>query len=340
MEMPLISVIVPVYNVKPFLGRCLQSLAAQTHTPIEFLLIDDGSTDGSGVLCREFAEKDSRFRYIRQENAGVSAARNLGLQEAKGRWLGFCDSDDWVEPDLYETLYRLASENGADISVVAFALEDGSAPEADEPEYYAMDGIEAVIEMHKAQKFAGQMCNKLICRRLLEGEAFPTDIAIYEDMLLMGRLFEKAQKVVYQKLHKYHYVIHPGSALNRGLAEKHWTVQPACCRLLQQMERLCPANRDQAVATLLMANVHLLNKLQDGKVMTQANFDRAMDEIRAYETPGALALLPAGCRYQIAAAKRGRLVYGCYRRLIQNELAQKAKNALRRLLGKGASLCL
>lgn len=340
MEMPLISVIVPVYNVKPFLGRCLQSLAAQTYTPIEFLLIDDGSTDGSGALCREFAEKDSRFRCIHQENAGVSAARNLGLQEAKGQWLGFCDSDDWAEPDLYETLYTLAQKNDAQVAVVSCVVEDGSVPEADEPDVDTMTGAEALVEMCRARKFAGQMWNKLICRKLLEGERFPLDIAIYEDMLLMSRVFVKAGRVVYQKAHKYHYVIHSASALNRAINEKHWTVQPACRQILKQMEKHCPESRDQAVAILLIANVNLLNKLQDSKAMTQANFDRAMDEIRAYETPGALALLPAGYRYQIAAAKRGRHVYGCYRRLIQNELAQKTKNALRRLLGKGASLCL
>lgn len=335
MELPLISVIVPIYNVKPFLGRCLDSLRDQTYENLEILLIDDGSTDGGGELCQEMAEKDRRFRCIHQENAGVSAARNLGLGQAKGQWLGFCDSDDWLEPDFYETLYQLAAENSADVSVVAFAVEDGSATAADESQLYAMSGIEAVVEMHRAQKFAGQMCNKLIRRGLLEGEEFPSDIAIYEDMLLMGRLFAKAEKVVYQKLHKYHYLVHPGSALNRGLTEKHWTVQPACRQLLRQMEQLCPQHRDQAVATLLMANVHLLNKMHGSKAITPANFARAMDEIKRYETSGALALLPAGYRYQIAAAKRGRRAYRSYYGMAQSGLVQKAKSALRRMLGKG-----
>ncbi|WP_153045921.1 glycosyltransferase family 2 protein, partial [Streptococcus suis] len=97
MDQSLISVIVPVYNVKPYLARCLDSLLKQTHTNFELLLVNDGSKDGSAFILEEYAKKDSRIRVIHQENMGVSAARNRAIDEAKGSYITFIDSDDFVE---------------------------------------------------------------------------------------------------------------------------------------------------------------------------------------------------------------------------------------------------
>ena len=107
---PLISVIVPVYNTKDYLVRCVDSICAQTYRNLELLLVDDGSTDGTGRLCEELAEKDSRIRVFHQENGGSSSARNLGIRNAAGGYLGFVDSDDYIEPDMYEKLLRVMTE--------------------------------------------------------------------------------------------------------------------------------------------------------------------------------------------------------------------------------------
>ena len=115
MDSTMISVIVPVYNVEPYLRKCLDSIVNQTYRDFEILIIDDGSTDGSGRICDEYAEKDSRIKVFHTENRGLSCARNLGLAEAKGEWIGFVDSDDWIEPDMYEVLIRRAEETGADV---------------------------------------------------------------------------------------------------------------------------------------------------------------------------------------------------------------------------------
>lgn len=101
---PLISVIVPVYRVEPFLPRCLDSLRNQTYRNLEILLVDDGSPDNCGKICDEYAEKDHRFRVIHKENGGLSSARNAGLDAATGEFIGFVDSDDWIAPQMYETL--------------------------------------------------------------------------------------------------------------------------------------------------------------------------------------------------------------------------------------------
>ncbi|MDR0422523.1 MAG: glycosyltransferase, partial [Proteiniphilum sp.] len=101
---PMISVIVPVYNVEKYLRKCLESILAQTYTSFELLLVNDGSTDGSGQICDEYAQKDSRVQVFHQENKGVSRARNLGLERAKGKWVAFIDSDDWVDSTYLEHL--------------------------------------------------------------------------------------------------------------------------------------------------------------------------------------------------------------------------------------------
>ena len=108
--MPTISVIVPVYNVEKYLRCCVDSILAQTFTDIEVLLVDDGSTDGSGAICDEYAEKDSRVRVFHKENGGVSSARNLGLDEAIGKWIMFVDSDDMVAPVICELLHNHADD--------------------------------------------------------------------------------------------------------------------------------------------------------------------------------------------------------------------------------------
>src|SRR5690606_27364966 len=119
--MPKVSVIIPVYNAEKYLRECLDSVLAQTFTDFEVLLINDGSTDASGKICDEYAEKDSRIKVFHKENGGVSSARNLGLDNAKGEWISFVDSDDTIEQ---ETLATLANEvKDLDIDGVIFGYK-------------------------------------------------------------------------------------------------------------------------------------------------------------------------------------------------------------------------
>ena len=115
MATPVISVIIPVYNTEQYLLRCIDSVMAQTYQDFELLLIDDGSKDSSGTICDEYAEKDSRVRVFHKENGGVSSARNVGLDNARGEWITFVDADDWIESDMLELLLRKGEETGADI---------------------------------------------------------------------------------------------------------------------------------------------------------------------------------------------------------------------------------
>lgn len=115
-----ISVIVPVYKVEAFLRQCIDSIVNQTYRHLEILLVDDGSPDDCGKICDEYAEKDNRIRVFHTSNQGLSSARNFGLQNAAGEFVSFVDSDDWLEPDMYETLLERMEAAGADVSVCGY----------------------------------------------------------------------------------------------------------------------------------------------------------------------------------------------------------------------------
>lgn len=111
MKEDLISIIVPIYNVENYVNKCIQSLVSQTYSHLEILLIDDGSTDHSGEICEKWAKQDRRIQVLHQKNSGPSKARNVGLQMAKGKWISFVDSDDYVAPQYIEKLYQLVDVN-------------------------------------------------------------------------------------------------------------------------------------------------------------------------------------------------------------------------------------
>ena len=121
--MSLISVIVPIYNVEKYLDRCVDSIINQTYKNLEIILVDDGSPDNCLAICDSWAEKDRRIKVIHKENGGVSSARNSALDIASGDYIGFVDSDDWIEPDMYEILIKNAKKYDADISRCAGLLD-------------------------------------------------------------------------------------------------------------------------------------------------------------------------------------------------------------------------
>jgi len=142
----LISVIVPVYNVKEYLEKCLDTIAQQTLKEMEIILVNDGSTDGSDEICQRYVEKDSRFSLIHQANAGLAAARQTGLNVAKGEYIGFVDSDDWLELTMYEEMYEAAKTSGADIVFCnVYRDEDKKEQIYFEPGFYDRSEMERVI---------------------------------------------------------------------------------------------------------------------------------------------------------------------------------------------------
>lgn len=181
----MISVIVPVYNVEKYLSQCLDSILGQTYESFELILVNDGSTDNSGAICDDYARKDSRIRVIHQENRGQSAARNRGMAEARGSWVCFVDSDDFIHPQMLELLYQAARKENCDISLCDW-LEADSCPES----FFGEKALSsqristeegALLDLYDAGEYPGWMvCCKLVRRELAADYPF-TDGRIYED---------------------------------------------------------------------------------------------------------------------------------------------------------------
>lgn len=197
--MPELSIIVPVYKVEKYLPRCIDSILAQTFGDFELILIDDGSPDGCGRICDEYARKDKRIVVIHQKNMGVSAARNAGLDIARGRYIGFVDSDDWIEPRMYEVMMDAIRENGADMAVcgVRYADEDGKFTRADmlSEGVYSRDGLlEDVFAM--PNRLGGGCCNKVFDASKIASVRFKVGMTIAEDALYLFDCFMRIDGAV------------------------------------------------------------------------------------------------------------------------------------------------
>lgn len=207
----MISIVVPVYNVENYLDKCVQSLMNQTYRDIEILLIDDGATDGSGKMCDEYALKDRRIKAYHKENGGLSDARNYGMERAKGEYISFIDSDDYVEPDMMEFL--ISSIGDADMATCGVYNDyaSGSSPQyGGEEKTFETDGIEAFKLILEGKLIPGAIWNKLIKYDIAKQIEFPFGKR-YEDIFYTNRLMSKLNKVRVNTRPLYHYIHRSGS---------------------------------------------------------------------------------------------------------------------------------
>ena len=210
----LLSIIVPVYNVAMYLHQCLDSIIAYNSTPLEIILVNDGSTDESGDICDTYAAKDDRVTVIHQTNGGASAARNVGLARAKGDYILFVDSDDWIEADVIHEMMHLVEESANDIDLVflegVHVYESGVAvPIGDGYDAHSINGQgKTVVMQHLASlpKFPGSACTKLIRRGLLVAHRIKFEEGIYaEDIDFVLYLLKAAKRFAYIQQPYYYY---------------------------------------------------------------------------------------------------------------------------------------
>ena len=188
---PLVSIIVPVYNVKPYLNRCVDSLLGQSYQNMELLLVDDGSTDGSETLCDEYAAQDARVRVLYKKNGGLSDARNAGVDAAKGEYLSFVDGDDWVSPYYIENLYRALEQAGADFSASCFEEVFEGQPVQSVPTerleaFEILSREECLRRILYQEGMEVTTPTKLYKRALFEGVRYPVNIRTGSGMALTG----------------------------------------------------------------------------------------------------------------------------------------------------------
>lgn len=211
-----ISVIVPVYQVEPYLRKCLNSITGQTYQNLDIILVDDGSPDNCGAICDEYARRDERVRVIHKENGGVSSARNAGLDAASGDWIAWVDPDDWIEADMLQYLLEGALSHRADIAICGMRETGESAPlvfrYTDERVLNREQALRAILEN---RSMTLSCCDKLAKRELWNGLRF-CDRKIGEDLLAMGRLLDRADTVVCLPEIKYNYLTRAGSAMTDG----------------------------------------------------------------------------------------------------------------------------
>ena len=210
----LISIIVPIYNSENYLRHCLDSIQNQTYQNFECLLINDGSLDNSADICREYVEKDSRFRYFEKENGGVSSARNLGIERSKGEYITFIDSDDWVDSEYLEVLYRALIEEQADIAISTykqFNMDDNcyyvhSYQRGYEKrifEKYQL--IEELPVLERYDQSYGLTFGKIISKKALGIIRFNEYTTLCEDMEFWYKLYLISDKIVYVNKDTYNY---------------------------------------------------------------------------------------------------------------------------------------
>ena len=257
-----ISVIVPVYNVEAYLEKCVESILKQTYTNLEILLINDGSTDTSGELCEQLAQRDQRIRVIHKENGGLSDARNRGIEEASSDLIGFIDSDDYIDQDMYETLYRQMLESSADLSMCGHYDVYHQIPEKQVAtiQTWELTPQEAIKMVMEAKILSVTAVNKLYKKELFEQLRFEIG-KIAEDAFIMIALIHQCRKVVATNEKKYYYVHRENSITTQKFSLKFLNVIEAYEQNAKIIKENYPELADTATMRLNWAYFYVLDRL-------------------------------------------------------------------------------
>lgn len=263
-ELPLISIIVPVYNTLEYLEGCFNSISNQKYNNLEVIIIDDGSTDGSASFCDEYIKKDSRFQVVHLDNRGVSSARNVGLKIAKGKYIGFVDSDDRIVPEMYEELYNLMVKNASNMAICnqTRIINDNGILDSNLKGVYVFNRNEAINEVLLGRTFVGGPCNKLFDANICKEFIFDEDIAYGEDLLFVIKNLLKCKNVVYTSKAYYNYYIRENSACTSSFNEKTFTDHISRERILKLMQETEEKDLIELAHTaFLLCDIGLLGKI-------------------------------------------------------------------------------
>lgn len=284
-----ISIIVPIYNVEPYIGKCVESLVIQTYPNIEILLIDDGSTDNSGKVCDSLQEKyPEKVKVIHSDNRGLSAARNIGINNSTGSMIGFVDGDDWVEKEMFETLHKLITENNADLSVCGvkydFDNDESSLYKTDKSEL--CNQKEIYYNLINNNQFLGYACNKLFKRELIQNLRFDEDLFSSEDIDFCSKYARGCSKAAYNDSELYHYRQRLGSMTGDfSYSFRKLSVIKAFEGLIPIYEHYCPALTFQIKRFLLKQNLNVLGRIEISKYRDPNVKKMIIDNINRWWTP-------------------------------------------------------
>ena len=257
-----ISVIVPVYNVEQYLEKCVESIINQTYKNLEIILVNDGSTDNSGKLCDELAKKDERIKVIHKENGGLSDARNRGIEEATAKVIGFIDSDDYIDKDMYKILFENLNKTGADLSMCGhYDVFNGVIPnQVENIEVKLLSSIQAINMVMEAKVMSVTAVNKLYKKDLFNDLKFEIG-KIAEDAFIMIKLLDKCQTIVATNEKKYYYIHRESSITTQKFSLKFLNVIEAYEQNYKLIEQKYPELLSVAQMRMNWAYFYVLDKL-------------------------------------------------------------------------------
>ena len=299
----LISVIIPVYNVEKYIKRCLDSVIKQTYSKLEIILVDDGSTDNSGEICDEYAKKDERVIVIHKTNGGLSDARNKGIEKAKGKYIGFVDSDDWISENMYEALYNNAVKYGADISCCDFIRTRDDNEKIDRKKFDNKINIYNLDEYMKIFfKIGTQQCvyyawNKLYKREIIQNDLYPKGLTS-EDVQGTFKTLIRSNKIVSVNYPYYYYFINDNSITGKRFADKDFdllqiwdNVVEICKDNKPEYLDMAILNRNRIDYTLLMrmamqlSNREIISKYEEETIKLITNLKKNKKELLKSRIP-------------------------------------------------------
>lgn len=218
---PLLSIIIPAFNIEKYISRCLDSLINQSYKNIEIIAVNDGSTDGTGDIINSYVKKDSRVKVINKENEGVSIARNTGIHLAKGDYIGFVDGDDTVDNEMFKILIKNAIDYDADISHCGYKMVFPSRTDYyyNTQDIVIQDNKEGLKDLLKADRVEPSLNNKIYKYSLFKDIRLNENIKYNEDLLANFYLFKKANKSVFYDKCLYNYMIRKGSATKKQISK-------------------------------------------------------------------------------------------------------------------------
>lgn len=256
-----ISVIIPVYNVESYLEKCVDSVCNQSYKNLEIILVNDGSTDNSGILCEQFAKRDSRIKLIKQENGGISAARNVGIKQSSGNYLFFVDSDDFICDDLIEKLYLGLVDYECQIAIGKVVDCFGSIPKksVSNRENYIASKVDAMRIVLEAKEYSISPVAKLYKREIFDTIEYPIGKTC-EDAYLILHVLDKCKKVYFCKEQGYYY-IHRTNSITTTTSSKMFDVIDAYEENYKFMKEKYPELLDVAMMRRCWARFNVLDKL-------------------------------------------------------------------------------
>ena len=260
---PLVSVIVPMFNVESYIRRCLDSLEEQTYRNIEIIVINDGSKDGSLDIAKEYSRRDSRFIIISQKNGGLGKARNTGIAASRGDYVTFVDSDDYISRQYIERLMELSAMYAADVAAVnLIKFFEGQIPKCNTryPEVISFSGMEAVEDMWYQRHLASSAWGKIYRKNLLEDIPSPEGV-LYEDLGVVYRWLHRAERVVWTSEKLYYYYQRNNGIMNGEFSIKKLDRITVSRELLCWAEKLCPELQDAAEARFFLSNIQVLREI-------------------------------------------------------------------------------